>query len=384
MADPLRPGMADLMRQYHAAGIETVMITGDQGATAYAIGRELGLGDGQPIKILDSGTIDKVDPQLLSGLVRNTHVFARVSPAHKLSIVQALQRGGRVVAMTGDGINDGPALKASNIGVAMGGSGTDVARSVADVVLEDDNLHTMVVAIREGRTIYDNIRKTIHYLLATNFTEIEVMLGGIALGLGQPLNPMQLLWINLISDIFPGLALAVEPPEPDVMARPPRDPLEPIIPRHALGRMARESAVITAGTLAAYAYGLLRYGAGARASTQAFTTLTTAQLLHALACRSERHGLFGHAPRPRNPRLELAIGASLLAQAAAGLLPPLRRLLGTTPLGPLDLGVALVGAVGPLLVNEALKELRTDHRTSRAGDPRPPSRVPAEETGAHG
>jgi len=228
MADPMRPGMDKLIAKFHRAGIETIMITGDQSATASAIGHQLGLSRGGPLQVLESSKLENMDPALLAGLVKNVHVFARVSPAHKLKIVQALQDAGYVVAMTGDGINDGPALKAADIGVAMGGGGTNVARDVSDVVLEDDNLHTMSTAVRQGRTIYNNIRKMIHFMVSTNLTEIEVMLAGIAFGLGQPMNPMQLLWINLVTDIFPGLALALEPAEPGIMDKPPRDPDEAI------------------------------------------------------------------------------------------------------------------------------------------------------------
>jgi len=179
------------------------------------------------------------------------HVFARVSPAHKLQIVQALQRVGKVVAMTGDGINDSPALKAADIGIAMGHPGTEVAREVADVVLEDDNLETLVIAISHGRTIYHNIRKSVRFLLATNLSEIMVIVTGLSLGLGQPLNAMQLLWINLLSDIAPGLALALEPPEPDVMQQPPRNPAEPILTSADYKRIASEAAVLSGGALGA-------------------------------------------------------------------------------------------------------------------------------------
>jgi P-type Ca2+ transporter type 2C len=176
----------------------------------------------------------------------------------------------------------------------MGGTGTEVARNVADVVLEDDNLHSMIHAVEQGRTIYGNVRKSIHFLLATNFSEIEVMLTAVAMGLGQPLNPMQLLWINLITDIFPALALALDPPDPEILNKPPRDPQEPIIQRPELKRMGLESAAITAGTLGSYGYALARYGPGPKACTHAFTSLTLTQLLHSYSCRSSQRSLFSH------------------------------------------------------------------------------------------
>jgi len=204
MADPVRKGVQELIPLFHHAGIDTIMITGDQSPTAYAIAKELNLSKGDPIEILDSSHLAEIESDALRALSRQVHVFARVSPANKLQIVQALQSAGKVVAMTGDGINDGPALKAADIGVAMGRTGTDIAREVADVVLGDDNLQTMIVAVGHGRTIHSNIRKSLHFLLSTNFSEILVMFLSGALGLGHPLTAMQLLWINLISDIFPG------------------------------------------------------------------------------------------------------------------------------------------------------------------------------------
>jgi len=356
MADPMRTGMDDLMARYHRAGIKTVMITGDQSVTAQAIGRQLGLNEGGPLKVMESGALENIDPALLAGLVTDVHVFARVSPAHKLKIVRALQDAGNVVAMTGDGINDGPALKAADIGVAMGRSGTDVARAVADVVLEDDNLHTMEVAVRQGRTIYNNIRKTIHFMVSTNLTEIEVMLAGIAAGIGQPMNPMQLLWINLVTDIFPGLALSMEPAESDVMDRPPRDPSEAIISNADLKRMAFESLTIGAGTLAAYLYGRNRYGTAApNPATLAFTSLTLNELAHAMGSRSRYRTLFTGTKPPSNRHLNLAVLGMLGAQALATWVPGLRRLLGTAPLGAADLAVVATSVAAPFLVNEFTK-----------------------------
>ena len=271
MADPLRPGMRELIERFHNAGIDTIMLTGDQSPTAYAIGKALGLSRENPIEILDSTSLTDIDSRALAALAQRVHVFARVSPAHKLQIVQALQEAGKIVAMTGDGINDGPALKAADIGIAMGHSGTDVAREVADVVLEDDNLETMILAVGHGRSIYDNIKKSLHFILSTNFSEIMVMFVAGAAGLGYPLSAMQLLWINLMSDIFPCLALALEPPEPDILERPPRDPKEPIIGRADFKGIAVESSVISLAALGAYVVGLARYGTGQRASTHCFS-----------------------------------------------------------------------------------------------------------------
>ncbi len=358
MADPVRVGVHDVIAGFHQAGIDTVMITGDQSPTAYAIGKELALSRNGPLETLDSTHLANLAPDVISALAQKVHVFARVSPAHKLQIVQALQRAGRVVAMTGDGVNDGPALKAADIGIAMGRIGTDVAREVADVVLEDDNLDTMLVAISEGRTIYRNIRKAVHFLLATNLSEIIVMSTAISTGLGQPLNAMQLLWINLISDILPGLALALEPPEPDVLTQAPRNPADPILSAADLRRIGLESAVISTGTLGAYGYGLLRYGMGPQAGTLAFTTLTVGELLNAITARSERHGVFAHTALPPNPYLTIALLGSFGLQALTLLVPGLRTLLGITPLSWVDGLVIGAGTLLPFLANEATKTLR--------------------------
>lgn len=356
MADPIRAGVKDSIKAMHKAGLETVLITGDQSATAYAVGRELDLKHGQVLQILDSSHLNGADPSLVQALARDVNVFSKVSPSHKLQIVQALQGGGKVVAMTGDGINDGPALKAADVGIAMGDTGTDVAREVADVVLEKDDIETLVIAVSQGRTIYNNIRKTIHFLLSTNLSEILVMTVGGGLGLGYPLNPMQLLWINLVSDIFPGLALALEPPEPDVLSRHPRDPQEPILKKGDLKRLGFEAATISLSSMAAYGYGITKYGAKAAAGTLAFQTLTVAQILHALSCRSETHTVFERKALPPNKYLSMATIGSLGLQVIVQVTPALRRLLGLTRLGPVD-GIVTAGiALVPLLINELTKK----------------------------
>ncbi len=355
MIDPIRNGVRELIANFHTSGIDTIMITGDQGPTAYAIGRDLNLSKDGQLEILDSTHLNSLEPKVLSALTQKVHVFSRVSPANKLQIVQALQASGRIVAMTGDGINDGPALKAADIGIAMGHTGTDVAREVADVIIEDDNLETMIIAISQGRTIYNNIRKSVHFLLATNISEIMVMFGSLGIGLGEPLNAMQLLWINLLTDIAPGLALALEAPEPDVLSIPPRNPNEPIIRKDDFKRIAFESAVLSAGAMGAYGYGIMRYGMGPQAGTMAFMGLTLGQILHALSCRSEKFSIYDRERLPTNRYLNAALAGSLALQGLAMAIPGLRSLLGLTPISAIDWLVVGGAAVTPLLINEATK-----------------------------
>lgn len=355
MADPIRNGVKEAIDSLHQAGIDTIMITGDQSSTAYAIGKELNLSRGQQLETLDSTHLEHLDPEVLKALSDRVHIFARISPAHKLQVVQAIQSTGKIVAMTGDGINDAPALKAAEIGIAMGNGGTNVAREVADVVLEDDDLQTTLVAVSCGRTIYSNIRKSVHFLLSTNLSEILVMFSANAIGIGQPLNAMQLLWLNLATDIFPGLALALEPAEPDVLKRPPRDPKESIIPVAELKRIAFESTTLSASSLAAYGYGISKYGISPQASTIAFMSLTIGQLLHSLSCRSRTHRFFSPHQLPPNRYLTLALGGSLTLQLLSAVIPPLRGLLQIAPIGLLDGTVIASSALVPLLINEGTK-----------------------------
>jgi Ca2+-transporting ATPase len=355
MVDPVRRGVKELIAVFHRAGIETVMITGDQSTTAYAVARELNLGGDKPLKILDSAELTSLDPERLQALAKNVHVYSRVSPAHKLRIVQALQAAGRVVGMTGDGINDGPALKAANIGIAMGESGTDVAREVADIIIAGDDLERLVQALMGGRTTYGNIRKSVHFFLSTNMTEILVMFVCMALGLGFPLNVMQLLWINIISDIFPGLALSRERPEADIMAQHPRPAGAPLFSRQDFQKMALESAIISTGALAAYGYGISRYGQGPRAGSLAFQTLVLGQLLHAFSCRSEHRSLLGKNHPPTNPYLNAAVGGSLVLQLLTLFIPGLRGFLGLTPPTLMDAAVIGMATLAPFMANESRK-----------------------------
>ncbi len=357
LADPVRPEMADLMAKFHAAGIRTIMITGDQTATAYAIAKELNLSEGGPVEILEGTELERLDPDVLRALAERTQVYARVSPANKLQIVQALQANGQVVAMTGDGINDSPALRAADIGLAMG-SGTPAAHEVADLVLQDDRLATMHVALGEGRTIYRNIRKAIRFLLSTNLSEILVMLGATALRLGQPLTPMQLLWINLVSDVFPGLGLALEPENREVLTEPPRDPKTPILSRQDFREVGTEGAVMTATALAANLLVRGIAGEGPRGSGATFVALTAGQLLHALSCRSETHSIFRNERLPSNPTLNRTMLALGLLTAGAIALPWSRRLLGVSGMTLGDWLIAGAAGSSSYVINEALKARR--------------------------
>ena len=357
LSDPVREGAKLLIDEFHRAGVATVMITGDQSSTAYAVAKELGISGDMPLEILDSSELSVLDPNTLRALAKKVHVYSRVSPTHKLKIVEALQSAGRVVAMTGDGINDGPALKAADIGIAMGRTGTDVARDVADVVLEEDQLEILALALQDGRATYQNIRKSLHFFLSTNLSEIMLMTAAMAFGIGIPLNVMQLMWINIISDIFPGLALSMEAPDPDVMNQKPRDPHAPIISNADFKRMAFESTAITGGSLAAYLYGISRFGMGNTANSIAFQALTIGQLLHAFSCRFENKNFLATRNMPPNRYLNWAVGGSLLLQLLTFVFPPLRNMLGLTPLGFMDAAVILGASALPLCINEATKKI---------------------------
>jgi Ca2+-transporting ATPase len=345
LANPVRHGAVPAIRVLHKAGMRTVMITGDQSATAYAIAKALDLGDGGEIRVLEAGQIKGVDPKVLQALAAHPHVFARVSPADKLAIVRALQAEGRIVAMTGDGINDGPALKAADVGIAMGSGGTDVAREVADIVLATDQLSGVIDAVRLGRATFANIRKVLRFLVSTNAGETLMVLGASVLGLREPLTPMQLLWLNLVTDVFPALALGLEPPEDDVLEQPPHNPRAPILDRADFRRLLIEGGVIGASGLAASL---------AAGNTAAFHGITLAQLAHAIACRSERHGVLEELRRPPNRKLYAAIAGGIGLQVAAQTLPFLRQLLGLAPLTARSLAATAAVVASSATINELL------------------------------
>jgi Ca2+-transporting ATPase len=314
MIDPPRDEVREAVRTCREAGIRPVMITGDHPATALAIARELGIARDHD-QARTGLELDRLSDDALAAAAPETAVYARVSAEHKLRIVKAWKSRGQVVAMTGDGVNDAPAVKAADIGIAMGITGTDVTKEASDMVLTDDNFATIVGAVEEGRGIFDNIRKFIHYLLASNASEVLLMLIAALIGWPAPLTAVQLLWINLVTDGFPALALGVEPPERDIMKRPPRSPREPVITRSAGISILAHGLLMAAVGVAAFALTYRRGEDIHRARTAAFCTLAFTQLFFSFACRSRRRTLPELGPFS-NPYLFGAIAISSILQFA--------------------------------------------------------------------
>ncbi len=354
MKDPLRPEAKIAVKACHEAGIRTVMITGDHKDTAVAIAEELGMLRGSE-QALTGMELDRLSDNELTGAVEQAAVYARVSAEHKLRIVKAWRSRGAVVAMTGDGVNDAPAVKAADIGVAMGVTGTDVTKEASDMVVTDDNFASIAAAVEEGRGIFDNIRKTVHFLLSCNVSEVLVMLFATLLGLPLPLLPIQILWMNLVTDGFPALALAVDPKAPDLMNRRPRRPEARLLDGGRLAAIGAEGLMLSIIALGAFAYSL--YGLSQeveQARTVAFSVLVIVQLVHAFNCRSERMSLF-HVGVGTNRPLLLAFTLSFGIQAAILTLPAAAPIFKTAPLA-IEAWV-LIGATGilPFVAIEAIK-----------------------------
>jgi Ca2+-transporting ATPase len=303
MIDPPRPEVKRAVQAAARAGIRTVMITGDHPATALAVARELAIA-GPGGRAMTGRELDTVSDDELVEAVQTVKVFARVSPQHKLRIVRAFRTRGEIVAMTGDGVNDAPAVKEADIGIAMGRTGTDVTKEASAMILSDDNFATIVAAVEEGRGIYDNIRKFIRYLLSCNTGEVLTMFLAAVMRLPLPLLPIQILFVNLVTDGLPAMALGVDSPDPDVMRRPPRRPDEGVFARRLGFKIVGRGVLIGLGTLTAFLAGCLMtaHGPGLapfqdpnvleRARTMAFATLVVAQLIHVFDCRSERRSVF--------------------------------------------------------------------------------------------
>ena len=342
MIDPARPEVRDAVATCIHAGIRPIMITGDHPLTAQAIARELGISVDE--RVLTDQELECMSKKDLQAAVNQVSVYARVSPEHKLKIVEALRANGDIVAMTGDGVNDAPALKKADIGVAMGITGTDVAKEAAGMVLQDDNFATIVAAIEEGRVIYDNIRKFIKFLMATNSGELWVMFLAPLLGMPLPLLPLQILWVNLVTDGLPALALGLEPAERDIMQRPPYPPGESIFARRLGWHIVWVGLLIGANTLGV-GYWYWSH-AEPQWQTMVFLTMTLTQMAHVLAIRSERDSLFRIGLRSNKPLL-MAVLLTIGLQLAVVYLPFLQGLFATVTLsaGDLILSIALSSLV---------------------------------------
>ncbi len=353
MIDPPRPEVKDAVREAKEAGIRTVMVTGDHKLTATAIAKDLGILESDAQLVISGPELEKMSDGELDEVIERVRVFARVSPEHKMRIVEALKRKDHVVAVTGDGVNDAPALKGADIGAAMGITGTDVAKEASEMVLADDNFATIVAAVAEGRTIYDNIRKAIYYLLSCNVGEILAIFVTIMLGWGRPLTAIQILWINLVTDGFPALALGVEPAEAGVMRHKPRRLKESIFAGGMGARIIFYGCLIGLLGVAAYYLGIREGLSVSAARTMSFATLAFAQLFQALNARSSeslfRVGLFS------NRYMIAAIATSASLQLLVMLVPFLQGVFEVTPLDAAHWDVVIGLALVPVVVGEIQK-----------------------------
>jgi P-type Ca2+ transporter type 2C len=347
MLDAPRPEVRDAVARCRAAGIRPIMITGDHQLTASAIAKDLGITTDDRSRAVTGQEIAQMSQEELESIVGNTNVFARVAPEHKLRIVQALQKRGQFAAMTGDGVNDAPALKQADIGIAMGITGTDVSKEASDMVLLDDNFATIVAATEEGRVVYDNIRRFIKYILGSNIGEVLTIAAAPLMGLGGvPMTPLQILWMNLVTDGLPALALAVEPAEPDTMKRPPISPKESIFARGLGNYMVRIGIIFGIVTIVmmkwAYDYTNASGYTGNKEEwkTMVFTTLCIAQMFHALAARSDRRLIIETNPMG-NPYLLWAVLVTTALQIALIYFPPFQSFFGTHALSGLELAVCI-------------------------------------------
>lgn len=352
MIDPPRKGVKEAVLACRRAGIKTVMITGDHITTAKAIAKDLEILRGRELAITGQ-ELDKISDSKLEKDIMNYSVFARVTPEHKVRIVKAFQKTGAVVAMTGDGVNDAPALKKSDIGIAMGRKGTDVAKNAADMILNDDNFVTIVDAVKQGRNIFDNIKKAIHFLIATNIGEIVTIFVGLLLGVKSPLLAIQLLWVNLVTDSLPAIALGLEPPEKNIMNRPPRDSRKSIFADGLMGKIVVEGFMIGMFTILAFFIGNKYYGIEV-ARTMAFISLGMLELIHSFNVKSEESifkvGLF------ENKYLLGAFVLGTVLQLGIIFVPSLAEIFKLTQLNITQWLITIAISIAPIIIVEIQKK----------------------------
>ena len=366
LQDPPRDEVKDAVAVSRRAGIKTVMITGDHQDTAVAIAQKLDIwreGDG----ILTGIQLEKMTQEELEKMVKKTTVYARVSPEHKLRIVDALKANNQIVAMTGDGVNDAPALKRADIGAAMGITGTEVSKEASDMVLLDDNFATIVNAVEEGRTVYDNIRKAVQYLLSCNLGEIVAIFTAILLGLGSPLLPVQILWMNLVTDGAPALALGIEPTEKGIMKRKPRNSHAGIFADGVGIEIFIQGMVIGLVSFGAYWAAILEGRPLVEARTMAFLTMAFSQLVHSFNMRSREESVFAFAKNP-NSKLVLAFLVCGFLQLVVIFFPFLRELFDTALLQPQDWLIVLTLSLSPLLIAEIIKFFKRKNKSVISSD----------------
>jgi magnesium-transporting ATPase (P-type) len=357
LIDPPRPEAVRAIADCRSAGIDVKMITGDHASTAAAIARELGLGDGS-VDALTGRAIDAMDDVALRAALPTTAVFARTSPEHKLRLVEALQADGAVVSMTGDGVNDAPALKRADVGVAMGRKGTEAAKEAAEMVLADDNFATIAAAVREGRIVYDNLVKVLGWTLPTNGGQAMAIVAAILAGVTLPMTPAQILWVNMVTGVTLGLAFAFDPAEPGVMRRPPRDPRAPILSGHLVWRTALVSALFCVVVFAVFFWALRRGEQLEHAQTFAVNAMVGLEIAYLFSVRLRHSAPFDFRAIRVTPALAIGIAAVVLLQIAFTYLPPLEFLYDTRPIDWPDMLVAAAAAVGLILVLELEKAIR--------------------------
>ena len=353
MIDPPREGVKEAVKTCKTAGIKTVMITGDHLETAKAIAKDLGiLNNGE--KAITGQELDKMTQEQLEKNIKEYSVFARVTPEHKVRIVKAWQRNGAVVAMTGDGVNDSPALKNANIGIAMGRNGTDVAKNAADIILTDDNFVTIVEAVKQGRNIYDNIKKAVHFLLSTNIGEIVTIFVGLILGLKSPLLAIQLLWINLVTDSLPAIALGLEKPEKDIMQRKPIDSKKGIFANGLWNKIILEGTMIGVLTLVAFSIGNKYYTLEV-ARTMAFLSIGFLELIHSINVKNEKSifetGLF------ENKYLVGSFVLGIFVQTIVVVVPAFAKVFEVVPLSLTQWIITIAISILPIPVIELQKKI---------------------------
>lgn len=357
MIDPARPEAKEAIKQCKSAGIIPIMITGDYLETAVAIAKDLGILEDESGAIMGR-ELNKMSDEELREIVKTKRVFARVSPENKVQLVTALKENGHIAAMTGDGVNDAPAIKKADIGVAMGITGTDVAKNTSDVILTDDNFATIVSAVHEGRIIYSNIKKFVSFLLSCNVGEILIVLISILINIPVPFIPIQLLWLNLVTDSFPALALGVEKGDEDIMTVPPRDPQESILDGKTMYLILSQAIAITVATLGSYYYGLQHYPDNINgARTVAFFTLITSELLRSYSVRSDRYTLF-HIGVFSNKTLVYGTVISFAMMLVVVYVPFFQPYFETVSLGLKELSVAIPLSFIPFIVAEVGKMVR--------------------------